>query len=554
MTMQVGHRRDVIRGVGHLLIGGTGRAGTTLLVQILTYLDFDTGFSKEEVATRVDTISRAGLEWRLHSKKPLPYVIKSPWLSDDLESPEGRELPIEAAIVPFRDLFEAAESRRHVYRQVESLGRNPGKHPGTLWKTAVPSEQEAILSQQFYRLLQSLIVRDVPIYFLHFPRFVESADYLYDRLETIFTRHGVPREAVVEAHGKLADPAHVTRFVTPHGIEPSGMAGATAEPAQPVAQNPASGTDAYLSPASFWWPAYLEGTTGVEQTPLIFWLMEAARPAIVVGLGDREESSYFAFCQAVTALGLGSRCYRVLPSTGERRATPTKLAEAIHAYNDRHYATVSRVLHATPGAVASELADGSVDLLFLGRMAESEDALNCFDIWQPKLSARALVLLHGIGDREADVFHIWEQLRVSRPSLALPHGAGLGIVAYGAVPPNRLSAFLAISVREDMASDIRMVYAHLGKVIQAHVDHRRAEARAAARWKLAEARSKDIEATLASREERLARLTHELQRQKERVREQADALRKLKQTFSWRVTAPLRWCRKRLGRFGHTPP
>lgn len=42
---------------GHILIGGTGRAGTTLLVRWFTALGFDTGFTPEEVAGRRSAIS-----------------------------------------------------------------------------------------------------------------------------------------------------------------------------------------------------------------------------------------------------------------------------------------------------------------------------------------------------------------------------------------------------------------------------------------------------------------------------------------------------------------
>ena len=68
---------------GHLLIGGTGRAGTTLLVQWFTVMGFDTGFTVEEALGRVDPISNAGLEHSLSRTleigERLPYVAKSPW-------------------------------------------------------------------------------------------------------------------------------------------------------------------------------------------------------------------------------------------------------------------------------------------------------------------------------------------------------------------------------------------------------------------------------------------------------------------------------------------
>jgi hypothetical protein len=60
----------------------------------------------------VDEISFAGLERPLVAENN-PYVIKSPWFIDGLmEALEKQLITIYAAIVPVRDLFEAAESSR----------------------------------------------------------------------------------------------------------------------------------------------------------------------------------------------------------------------------------------------------------------------------------------------------------------------------------------------------------------------------------------------------------------------------------------------------------
>ena len=49
---------------GRILISGTGRAGTTFLVQLLTELGLDTGYSDpERVAMTYSEQARAGLEW-----------------------------------------------------------------------------------------------------------------------------------------------------------------------------------------------------------------------------------------------------------------------------------------------------------------------------------------------------------------------------------------------------------------------------------------------------------------------------------------------------------
>ena len=65
----------------HIIIAGTGRAGTTFLVQLFTELGLDTGFSKEDFLTKIDPISHGGLERSLDDAnyEKLPRVIKSPF-------------------------------------------------------------------------------------------------------------------------------------------------------------------------------------------------------------------------------------------------------------------------------------------------------------------------------------------------------------------------------------------------------------------------------------------------------------------------------------------
>jgi hypothetical protein len=207
---------------GHILIGGTGRAGTTLLVQWFTAMGFDTGFSLEEAQGGGDPISHGGLEHALSRTlavgKPLPHVAKSPWFGPQLaEYVRDGRLPVEAAIVPLRDLHDAAESRRQVSTRAEEAGLDPLKHPGGILGAGrigkeARKKQERQLARRFYELVHTLVALEVPIHFLRFPEFARGDQDLYAALEPLLTRHGVGEEDARAALARVVRPELIHDF------------------------------------------------------------------------------------------------------------------------------------------------------------------------------------------------------------------------------------------------------------------------------------------------------------------------------------------------------
>lgn len=188
----------------HIVISGTGRAGTTFLVQLLTELDLDTGFPKGQV---IDTDSRGGMELDIRDPQA-PHVIKSPWLCDYLDEVlQGKEIIVDHALVPVRDLYGAAQSRRHVSSAASS---SPSSVPGGLWHTDKPEEQERILTEQLYKLMHALAKHDVPVSLLFFPRLVNDPEYLFRKIK--FLLGDVEYETFKEAFQTISRPEFVHNF------------------------------------------------------------------------------------------------------------------------------------------------------------------------------------------------------------------------------------------------------------------------------------------------------------------------------------------------------
>lgn len=212
-------RRDATDG--HILIGGTGRAGTTLLVQWFTALGFDTGFDLDDALARTDPISRGGLEHSLgrtlEAGVAMPYVAKSPWFGAQVgDYLENGTLRVKAAIIPIRDLHEAAESRREVSRRAAEAGHDPKKHPGGILGGAgspqAAAKQEQKLARRFFDLVAVLVRHDVPIHFLRFPDFARGEQDLYQALRPLMDAHGVTAEESQAALRQVLRPDLIHEF------------------------------------------------------------------------------------------------------------------------------------------------------------------------------------------------------------------------------------------------------------------------------------------------------------------------------------------------------
>lgn len=195
----------------HILISGTGRSGTTYLVQLFTALGFDTGFDMNQENTSPDC--NAGMEWDLRNSN-LPFIVKSPWMCEYLDSVlSNGDIHIEHLIVPVRDLFSAAESRRDVMRRTEINGLKGSQNvPGGLWGTSDPAMQEQALTERFYKLLWTTAKYDVPLTLLEFPRIVHESEYLRKKLIPIFGRWRLQKKRFNYAFSLVSQPNLVHDF------------------------------------------------------------------------------------------------------------------------------------------------------------------------------------------------------------------------------------------------------------------------------------------------------------------------------------------------------
>lgn len=335
--------------------------------------------------------------------------------------------------------------------------------------------------------------------------------------------------------------------------------------------NDYTATGKHLSSASFWVPQYLESSAWADHAPFAFWLIGKHKPRTLVELGTHGGYSYFAFCQAVKTNGLSTQCYAVDTWRGDEHTGFYNEAffQRVSDYNESNYAAFSRLVRSTFDEAVTHFSDGSIDLLHIDGLHFYEDVKHDFETWRPKLSDRAIVLFHDTNVRERDfgAFKLWEELSKKYPSFKFLHGHGLGVLGYGSDLPDNILEFFKAANDESCATEIRHAYGRLGGAFKNELVNkerlatlkeeldtykgRSADSFAAEKIAL----TSDITALEAALKETAARLEvqwTQIEKYKLNLDISERALLSLKQSLSWRLTAPLRQARRtprQLGQF-----
>jgi hypothetical protein len=179
------------------LIAGTGRAGTTVLVQLLDACGLETRSDELVYSPQ----ARAGLETPLRGGNA-PYVVKHPYLYDELTILIRNGFDparIDGIIVPLRDLDDAAASRIEIFLETDEITVDGG-----LWRSLRPGAQKPALAVSVHELLFTASSNNIPLYFLVFPRFVSDAEYAWRCLAPVVP--DTTQEDFVAKHRALMRP------------------------------------------------------------------------------------------------------------------------------------------------------------------------------------------------------------------------------------------------------------------------------------------------------------------------------------------------------------
>jgi hypothetical protein len=155
-----------------ILITGTGRCGTTFLIKLFSFLNFNTGFNKDNYKDFIFSNCNSGLEKNYNENY---YILKNPtFMSDIKDILQEDSVKIKLVIIPIRDYKISANSRL-----------NNGNNTGGLWNAVDELSQiryyKDILSDYIYYMTKY----EINTIFIDFDKMISDKKYLFNKIKNI---------------------------------------------------------------------------------------------------------------------------------------------------------------------------------------------------------------------------------------------------------------------------------------------------------------------------------------------------------------------------------
>lgn len=178
-----------------LVITGTGRAGTTWMVEWLRAAGLDCG---DPLSEYYDEAARAGRE-RCALDVDAPAVVKDPWLWTYVDRLDPATVAV--LVMPVRRLEDAAKSRQTVEGV---LGSGVSAHtPGGMLYSTLTVDLTRLLSVAFYTALQWAVEHNVPVQLLDFEQMMDNPQYAAEKMYPWCP--GASMEELIQAHRRTVN-------------------------------------------------------------------------------------------------------------------------------------------------------------------------------------------------------------------------------------------------------------------------------------------------------------------------------------------------------------
>jgi len=222
-------------------------------------------------------------------------------------------------------------------------------------------------------------------------------------------------------------------------------------------------------------PKFFTGGPTRFYLPLFFDIVVQEKPALIVALGLGDAQPHLAFCQAVAEQNLASRCVAVRRARADESAIDDPAWQYAEKTTTKFFANISQLVEADTVHAAADFAEGSVEVLLIDDVDSGETVRQELEIWRSKLSAKALVLLHGTSlERQDSPRTAWLNFVIEKAAVYFGEGIGLSVAterAAAKASPFRTALF-------DETTALAQGYRLIAESIRARAQTRHAERRA----------------------------------------------------------------------------
>jgi len=206
--------------------------------------------------------------------------------------------------------------------------------------------------------------------------------------------------------------------------------------------------------------------------PLLHDIVASEKPALIVTLGLGDAQAHLAFCQTAAQHNISSRCAAIRRATLDEDVADDPGWQRAQKATAEFFPTISQLID---GGSTTEFSDGSVNVLLIDDVDSAETIRLELELWSPKLSSDALVMLHGLDlERTDPPRSAWSTFVKEKAAVEFHNGIGLGIATNRAEmksSPLREAIFLNTAA-------LGRTYQVVANLMQARVQAKHAEDRA----------------------------------------------------------------------------
>ena len=171
----------------------------------------------------------------------------------------------------------------------------------------------------------------------------------------------------------------------------------------------------------------------IGHIPFIAWFIKELSPKVFVELGTHTGNSYFAACQSVKESKLSTKCFAVDTWQGDEHAGnyTEEIFSRVKSYNKSSYENFSKLMRMKFDEALPHFSDKSIDLLHIDGLHTYEAVSHDFKTWLPKMAPDGIIIFHDtkVTEKGFGVWKLWSELVKKYPYyLEFDHAHGLGVV------------------------------------------------------------------------------------------------------------------------------